>query len=117
MEKHNGHKARWLAAVDQTADDPAASLLPIADRALCVRHARKLMTFERHRNKDGEINRKHGDTMVSTLRSIYGPSFAPDFQPTAMLSDVLDKLDEPSLTHLIHDHEAGRLHGKIAEKS
>lgn len=75
------------------------------------------MTIARHRNKDGEISRKHGNTLVSTLRSIYGPSFAPDFQPTAMLSDVLAELDEPSLTHLVQDHEAGHLSEKIAEKS
>ena len=75
------------------------------------------MTFERHRNRDGEISRKHGNTLISTLRSIYGPSFAPDAQPTAMLSDVLKELDEPSLTHLVRDMEAGHLQGKIAEKS
>ena len=75
------------------------------------------MSFERHRNKDGEISRKHGNTLVSTLRAIYGPSFAPDCQPTAMLSDVLAELDEPSLTHLVHDEEAGRLHGKLREQA
>ena len=75
------------------------------------------MSFERHRNRDGEISRKHGNTLVSTLRSIYGPTFAPDAQPTDMLSDVLAELDEPSLTHLVHDHEARRLQGKLAEKS
>ena len=75
------------------------------------------MSFERHRNQDGEISRKHGDTMVSTLRKIYGPSFAPDSQPTAMLTDVLAELDEPSLTHLVHDHEAGRLQGKLQEQA
>ena len=74
------------------------------------------MTIDRHRNKDGEISRKHGNTLVSTLRAIYGPSFAPDSQPTTMLSDVLAELDERSLTHLIHDHEAGRLHEKLAQR-
>ena len=74
------------------------------------------MSFERHRNQDGEMSRKHGNTLVSTLRSIYGPSFAPNCQ-TAMLSDVLAELDEPSLTHLVHDLEAGRLHEKLAATS
>ena len=31
---------------------------------------------DRHRDKDGEISRKHGNTLVSTLRRNYGPSFA-----------------------------------------
>ena len=30
----------------------------------------------RHRNKDGEISHKHGNTLVRTLRKIYGQSFA-----------------------------------------
>jgi hypothetical protein len=29
---------------------------------------------DRHRDKNGEISRKHGNTLVSTLRRIYGPS-------------------------------------------
>jgi hypothetical protein len=30
----------------------------------------------RHRNKDGEISGKHGNTPVRTLRKIYGQGFA-----------------------------------------
>ena len=75
------------------------------------------MSLERHRDQDGEIGRKHGDTIVSTLRSIYGPSFAPDCQPTDMLSDVLAELDEPSLRHLVQDHETGLLNGKLVERA
>jgi len=68
----------------------------------------------RHRDKNGEISRKHGNTLVSTLRTIYGASFAEKFQPHDKLSDVLTSLDEPSLTRLIDDHEADRLERKIA---
>ena len=75
------------------------------------------MSFDRHRDKNGQMSRKHGNTLVSTLRGIYGPTFAPNCQPTAMLSDVRAELDEPSLTHLVHDEEADRLHEKIAETS
>ena len=32
----------------------------------------------RHRNHDGEISHKHGNTTVHTLRKIYGQSFAAD---------------------------------------
>jgi hypothetical protein len=30
----------------------------------------------RHRNKDGETSGKHGNTLVRTLRKIYGQGFA-----------------------------------------
>lgn len=69
----------------------------------------------RHRDKNGEISRKHGNTLVSTLRTIYGLTFAPGFQPHHKLSDVLATLDEPSLSQLVKDHEAGKLHEKITK--
>ncbi len=31
----------------------------------------------RHRDKDGTIARKHGNTLISTLRQTYGQRFAP----------------------------------------
>jgi hypothetical protein len=31
----------------------------------------------RHRNKDGEISSKHGNTLVGTLRKIYGRVLLP----------------------------------------
>jgi hypothetical protein len=69
----------------------------------------------RHRDKDGEISRKHGNTLVGTLRKTYGPSFATGHSDLEKLADVLRKMDEPSLTKLRHDHDAGRLHD-IAKK-
>lgn len=67
----------------------------------------------RHRNRDGEISRKHGNTKVATLRRIYGPGFAPHANAADTLADVLERMDEPSLTRLVHDHEAGSLPDKI----
>jgi len=32
----------------------------------------------RHRNKDSEISGKHGNTLIRTLRKVYGQSFATD---------------------------------------
>lgn len=58
---------------------------------------------ERHRDKNGEIGRKHGNTLVSTLRETYGAGFAPGFEGSVKLADVLHTLDEPSLTKLVHD--------------
>jgi len=62
-----------------------------------------------HRDKNGEISRKHGNTLIHTLRKTYGPGFAPGCADKAKLSDCLTKLDESSLNHLIRDHEAGYL--------
>jgi hypothetical protein len=63
----------------------------------------------RPRDKNGEISRKHGNTLIHTLRKTYGPGFAPGFADHAKLRDVLQKLDESSMSHLIRDHEAGKL--------
>ena len=57
----------------------------------------------RHRDKNGQIARKHGNALIATLRQTYGGSFASDFPADAKLIDVLHQLDEPSLTKLVHD--------------
>ena len=67
------------------------------------------MAVVRYREKNGDISRKHGNTLVRTLRETYGSGFAKDFADDQKLRDVLATLDEPSLTRLIHDHEAGNL--------
>lgn len=66
----------------------------------------------RHRDKNGEISRKHGNTLMGTLRKHYGAGFASGFEDTAKLSDVLTTLDESSLTKLVRDHQAGALESK-----
>ena len=73
------------------------------------------MSIERHRDANGQISKKHGNTLVSTLRKIYGSSFAAGHPETAKLSDVLHKLGDTSLSQLVHDHESNRLDGKIAK--
>jgi hypothetical protein len=72
----------------------------------------------RHRDKDGEIGKKHGNTLVRTLRKIYGTTFAAGQPETAKLSDVLQQLNDTSLGQLIHDHKNGHLEKRIrgAEK-
>jgi hypothetical protein len=67
------------------------------------------MAFERHRDNNGEISRKHGNTLISTLRRTYGPGFAKGCDDNDKLSEVLHKLDATSLSHLIRDHDAGYL--------
>jgi hypothetical protein len=67
---------------------------------------------KRHRDKTGEISRKHGNTLVRTLRSQYGAGFAPGFKDTDKLADVLESLDQQSLSQLVNDYEAGKGHLK-----
>jgi hypothetical protein len=63
----------------------------------------------RYRDKNGEISRKHGDTLIRALRSSYGSGFAKGRADDERLSDVLAKLDGPSLLKLVSDHKAGML--------
>jgi hypothetical protein len=69
----------------------------------------------RHRTSDGAIGQKHGNTQLSTLRAIYGKSFAAGFQDSATLGEVLSKLNETSLSQLRRDHETGHLNKKIVK--
>jgi hypothetical protein len=69
----------------------------------------------RHRNHDGEISHKYGNTLVGTLRKIYGQNFAAGYAPTEKLSEV--QLNETSLSQLRRDHETGHLEHKLANAS
>src|SRR6476659_2509701 len=71
----------------------------------------------RHRNKDGEISHKHGNTLIGTLRKVYGQSFAAGYPGTEKLSEVLLHLNETSLSQLRRDHETGHLDHKITKVS
>jgi hypothetical protein len=65
--------------------------------------------YARYPDTSGEISRKHGDTLIGTLRTSYGSRFAKDCTDDEKLSDVLAKLDGPSLFKLVRDHKAGML--------
>ena len=70
----------------------------------------------RHRNRDGEISAKHGNTPIRTLRKIYGKGFAAGYPDATQLSEVLAQLNETSLSQLRRDHDTGhwrlRAHGQ-----
>jgi hypothetical protein len=70
---------------------------------------------DRHRNRDGEISRKHGNTLIHTLRRVYGAGFAQGAADEERLEEVLARLDERSLSQLVEDHEGGKLEGQIAD--
>ena len=70
----------------------------------------------RHRDKNGEISRKHGQYPCRDLaQALRGAGFAAGFKDTDTLAHVLATLDEPSLTKLVKDHAAGKLEGHIAK--
>ena len=55
----------------------------------------------RHRDADGRIGEKHGNTRVDTLRETYGDGFAPGVRGDAHLRTVLDRTGAPSLSNLV----------------
>jgi hypothetical protein len=57
----------------------------------------------RHRDRDGRIEEKRGDTLVRTLRKEYGDDFLRDWRGNAKLSTVREKTDM-SLTELVRQH-------------
>jgi hypothetical protein len=77
----------------------------------------KIGLDNRHRNKDGEISHKHGNTLIQALRKIYGQSFAAGYPATEKLSEILSVLNETSLSQLRRDYETGHLEHKIANAS
>ena len=72
----------------------------------------------RHRDKDSEISKKHGNTLVGTLRRMYGPKFAGDAPPHMKLSELLSEtgthtLSELHRQQLRRDQVSGELETKI----
>jgi hypothetical protein len=72
--------------------------------------------LNRHRDKDGEISKKHGNTLIRTLRQSYGRGFAPNCDGDETLGEVLHKLDETSLNQLVADHTTGVLDRMAANR-
>lgn len=55
---------------------------------------------DRCRDRNGEIREKRGDTLVRTLREIYGPNFAPGVRSDMRL-DTLREREDASLSELV----------------
>ena len=55
----------------------------------------------RKRDKDGEIDRKHGNTLVGTLRKKYGPDFAEGYRSDKKLENLLRDENCDSLSQLL----------------
>ena len=60
----------------------------------------------RHRDKSGRIERKHGNTKVAALRKEYGPSFAKGRRKDLLLKNLLKETGSESLhDYLRHHHK------------
>ncbi len=55
----------------------------------------------RHRDANGRISEKHGNTKVSTLRETYGDNFARGTRSDAHLSTLRERAGGKSLTSLV----------------
>lgn len=56
------------------------------------------------REKNRELTKKHGKTLISALRKAYGRSFAPGMPDNEKLIDVIHQLDERSLSKLARNN-------------
>ena len=56
----------------------------------------------RHRDENGEIRRKNGNTTIESLRRIYGPQFAEGHRSDKKLENLLKDERASSLSELLH---------------
>jgi hypothetical protein len=61
----------------------------------------------RHRDKDGRIDEKRGDTLVRTLRKEYGEDFLSGKRSDTKLSTIREQTGK-SLTELVREHQRGK---------
>ena len=57
----------------------------------------------RHRDRDGTIERKRGSTLVGTLRETYGADFAAGHRPDMRLDTLLTQTGHTSLSDYLAD--------------
>lgn len=54
----------------------------------------------RHRDLDGEIHQKRGDTLIRTLRDEYGPDFAPGVRSDMRLDTYRERFGVQSIEQI-----------------
>lgn len=69
---------------------------------------REIGLDERTRDCDGEIRQKRGDTLVKTLRKIYGPDFASGVRSDTRLDTLRERAGDESLSKLVKEHRRGQ---------
>jgi hypothetical protein len=58
----------------------------------------------RHRDKNGQISRKHGNTLIGTLRRHYGAKVPTELDNDEKLEDVLARYSQQSLSQMLKHH-------------
>ena len=59
----------------------------------------------RHRDVNGQIREKNGNTRIDTLRETYGDNFAPDIRGDAHLRTLLDRTGSNSLSDYLKNEK------------
>ncbi len=63
----------------------------------------------RHRDFNGEIRHKRGNTLIATLRKTYGGDFAPGYRSDTKLSTLLERSGSRSLSEYLEHSKDGKL--------
>lgn len=58
----------------------------------------------RHRDTNGQIRAKNGNTRIDTLREVYGEDFAEGLRGDAHLSTLLDRTNSSSLSEYLKNN-------------
>src|SRR5262249_2361933 len=104
--RRNQKKLFWRNFLTNPKFQQSTVSIFFREKRMAKSESRLCMTLDTYRDKDGELSRKQGNTLIGTLRSHYGSDFAAG---CSELTDLLDQLDEASLTNLARDYEAGKL--------
>jgi hypothetical protein len=80
----------------------------MAKKALAKKALEKKALDGRHRDKTGRIDKKHGNTLVGTLRKTYGDHFAKGRRSTLMLKTLLKETRTESLHAYLAKHHKSK---------
>ena len=111
---HAAKRAMGEPARLTAVEDPLAELARLVEFSHVTGTAG---TDHRHRDRNGHISKRHGDTKIKTLRKVYGANFAKGHPGDETLASLLHELDEPSRATLVRDLKAGKLEVKIAGRT
>jgi hypothetical protein len=70
----------------------------------------------RHRDSNGQIREKRGDTRIDSLRQIYGDSFARGIRGDAHLSTLLERTGSTSLSDYLKTTAQSSIEAKDPEE-
>ena len=92
--------SHWCAKVD-TSDATRAALAQEANEIEETKMTRQPGLDGRHRDTNGQIRAKNGNTRVDTLRETYGNSFGKGIRGDAKLETLLERTRSNSLSEYL----------------